>query len=87
MANHPMKLPIFSRGSIDQLEKALTDGIFKDLDRIIYHYVSEGDNAGSLILVYADKSFHYITDAALATEVAELAERVQANSEDIEQIS
>ena len=87
MAKSTMKLPVFSRGSIDQLENALTVGIFKDLDRVIYHYVTEGEKAGMLILVYADKSFHYITDTVLATEVSELAERVQANSDNIEQIN
>lgn len=83
MAEQKQRIPIFARGTIDQLEKALTTGIFASLDRIIWFYVTEGENAGSLILVYADKTLHYINDTQLATTVAELGERINANTDNI----
>ncbi len=79
-----MKIPIFSKGTVDQLEKALTVGVYKDTDRVIWHYVTEGDNAGSLILVYTDKTLHYITDTNLAANVAQLAERITNSEQNIE---
>lgn len=79
----PLKIPIYSKGRLDQLNEALESGIFQDIDRVIWHYVTEGEAAGSLILVYADKSLHYIKDATLAANVAALAERITANETNI----
>lgn len=87
MAQVPMKIPIYVKGTLEQLNHALTEGAFKNLDRVMWAYITEGERAGSLILVYTDKTYHYVTDGQLATEVAELAERVQANSDNIEQIN
>ena len=87
MAQTPMKIPIYVKGTLEQLNHALTEGAFKNLDRVMWAYITEGERAGSLILVYTDKTYHYVTDGQLAAEVAELAERVQANSENIEQIN
>ena len=86
MANVPMKIPIWARGTLEQLEHAITVGVFKDLDRVLWCYITEGEKAGSLALVYTDKTIHFITDGALAEEVAELAVRVQANADNIEVI-
>ena len=78
-----LKMPYFTRGTLEDLNKHLTEGMFKNLDRIIWHYVTEGEAAGQLILVYADKSMYYIHDTQLAASVSELAERVGANEEAI----
>lgn len=87
MAQVPMKIPIYVKGTLEQLNHALTEGAFKNLDRVMWAYITEGERAGSLILVYTDKTYHYVTDGQLAAEVSELAERVQANSDNIEQIN
>ena len=87
MQQKRMKLPVFVKGTLAQLEAALTEGIFVNIDRVLWVYITEGERAGSLALVYTDKTIHFITDTALAAEVGELATRVQANSENIEQIN
>lgn len=55
-----LKTPYFCRGSQKNLEYALTEGIFKDLDRALWCYITSGDNAGELLLVDRDKNINPI---------------------------
>lgn len=50
-----LKMPYFSRGTYEALEKALATGIYKNLDRIVWHYITEGQYAGQLVLVDTEK--------------------------------
>lgn len=75
MAKVNLKMPYFCRGTQAQLEAALEEGgIFENLDRIVWCYVTGGDNIGSLLFVDPEKQIHEISEAQLAA----LDERITA---------
>lgn len=82
-----LKIPYFSRGSLEDLNRHLKSGIYKNLDRIVWHYVTEGEAAGQLVLVYADKTLRYMHDTDLAGEVDTIASQVQENVANIQALS
>ena len=55
-----LKTPYFCRGTMKNLEHALREGIFKDLDRVLWCYVTSGENAGKLLLVDSTKKIYPI---------------------------
>lgn len=64
-----LKIPYFSKGSLELLETHLEKGIYKDLDRIIMHYINEGDYNGQFVLVDADKTIYYLRDIQTKSNV------------------
>lgn len=74
------KLPYFSRGSYAALKKALDDGIYKDLDRVIYYYVTEGKYAGDFCIVYKDKTINHASSSDLSRQLDVLEGDVESLS-------
>ena len=54
------KIPWLARGDLETLRAALTDGVFKDLDRTIYCYITSGEGAGCMAFVDPEKEIHII---------------------------
>lgn len=77
------KLPYFSRGSYAALKKALDDGVYKDLDRVIYYFVTEGKYAGDFCLVYKDKTIHHTSNSNLSNQLSELESELDALSSEL----
>lgn len=53
-----LKMPYFCRGTEEKLREALETGIFKNLDRIVWCFITEGERAGQLILVDHEKNVY-----------------------------
>lgn len=72
------KIPYISRGSYIGLVNALTSGIFSDLDRIILHTVTSGDeHLNDLCIVFPeDKSIHWVGNSDLSQIVNLLSNNV-----------
>lgn len=78
------KLPYFSRGSYAALKKALNDGVYENLDRVVYYFVTDGKYAGDFCLVYTDKTIHHVSSSSLATQVAALGSNVNDLTGDVD---
>ena len=80
-------LPYFARGSYAHLKKALSDGVFEDLDRTIYFFVTTGKYAGDFCIVDKDKVIHHVSSSALASQVTSIGEDVNSIIENITNMS
>jgi len=57
------KIPYLARGTLEALQNALDDGIFKDLDRAIYCYITAEEKAGCMAFVDPEKNIHVLYGA------------------------
>ena len=55
------KIPYLARGSLEALERALEDGVFKNLDRAVYCYINDGDEENMMAFVDPEKNIHLLT--------------------------
>ena len=51
MATQLTKAPILARGTVEKFQEALTTGIFKDLPRTLWGYITEGEHVGEMLFV------------------------------------
>lgn len=81
--------PILASGTYEKFQEALTDGIFKNLDRTLWGYINEGEYAGQMIFVRPDdKIIHRIVGNNEATDeaIVEIKSVLETVNQDISDV-